>query len=274
MTPFKAWHGSKPDLSHLYEIGCCAFILIQDQHNPKIYAKSFECILIGYSANSKAYQLYRHDGIPKDLFPGCVIEDPSAAEMNLPLGTIPRPIPLTIPIAAAPVPMAPSATATTPGTTHAHLANPLEPVVPADPEPQQSTHAKVPSMLQALSKGIEYTPASACAIAESKDAAQRLHEQHTNLQSECCIATIQNCLSIAELPFMDSDDINILEEALAVSLASPLIVPDAPDDPLTLKATLESPFSDKWTVSIQDELKSLQDMQVYKLVPPLAVPDG
>ncbi|KAF9496764.1 hypothetical protein BDN71DRAFT_1357223, partial [Pleurotus eryngii] len=30
MTPYKAWHGTKPNLSHLCKIGCLALVLIQD----------------------------------------------------------------------------------------------------------------------------------------------------------------------------------------------------------------------------------------------------
>lgn len=33
-------------------------MLIQNTHNPKIYARSIECVLIGYSASSKTYRVY------------------------------------------------------------------------------------------------------------------------------------------------------------------------------------------------------------------------
>ena len=61
LTPYEAWFGSKPNLSHLREIRCRAFVLIQDKHNLKIYAHSYECILIGYSQDSKAYRLYHRE---------------------------------------------------------------------------------------------------------------------------------------------------------------------------------------------------------------------
>jgi len=35
-TPYERWFSSKPDLSHLREIGCRAFVLIQNRHNPKV----------------------------------------------------------------------------------------------------------------------------------------------------------------------------------------------------------------------------------------------
>ncbi|OBZ65473.1 Retrovirus-related Pol polyprotein from transposon TNT 1-94, partial [Grifola frondosa] len=52
ITPLQAYSGSPPDLSHLREIGCKAFILIQNRHNPKIYERSTECVLIGVTPSS------------------------------------------------------------------------------------------------------------------------------------------------------------------------------------------------------------------------------
>jgi len=44
-------------LSHLCEIGCRAFALIQT-HNPKIFQRSTPCVLIGYAPHVKAYRLW------------------------------------------------------------------------------------------------------------------------------------------------------------------------------------------------------------------------
>ena len=40
------------------EIGCCAFVLILNRHNPKIYEQSLECVLIGYDSKSRLYRCY------------------------------------------------------------------------------------------------------------------------------------------------------------------------------------------------------------------------
>ena len=64
-TPFELWFNRKLSLSHLREIGCRAFALIQT-HNPKIYWRSNPCILIGYAPNSKAYHLW--DGVSGKVF--------------------------------------------------------------------------------------------------------------------------------------------------------------------------------------------------------------
>ena len=57
-TPFEKWHGREPDYSYMREIGCKAFVLIQNRHNPKIYERSIECVLVGYDTNSKSYRCY------------------------------------------------------------------------------------------------------------------------------------------------------------------------------------------------------------------------
>ena len=56
--PYEMYYGWKPDLSHLHEIGCKAFILIQSETWPKIYNRSLECILVGYLENSKSFRCW------------------------------------------------------------------------------------------------------------------------------------------------------------------------------------------------------------------------
>jgi hypothetical protein len=94
-TPYELWFSHVPSLSHLREIGCCAFALIQT-NNPNIYRRSMPCTLIGYAPHSKAYRLwdntssavfnYFHftfvehlDSQPIDLLPGTtLLLDPDA----------------------------------------------------------------------------------------------------------------------------------------------------------------------------------------------------
>jgi hypothetical protein len=57
-TPYEAYYNRPPDYSRLREIGCQAFVLILNRHNPKIYDRSLECVLIGYDLNAKTYRCY------------------------------------------------------------------------------------------------------------------------------------------------------------------------------------------------------------------------
>ena len=62
-------------------------------------------------------------------------------------------------------------------------------------------------------------------------------------------------------------------EAYTTELASPIINPYNPDKAIFHEA-INSPDTDKWTLGIQDELKSLWEMGVYKLIPCSDIPAG
>lgn len=56
--PFELWYKRVPNYMYIREIGCCAFVLTLDHHNPKLNACGIECILVGYGQNSKSYRCY------------------------------------------------------------------------------------------------------------------------------------------------------------------------------------------------------------------------
>jgi hypothetical protein len=58
LTPHKLWYNRKPNYSYIQEIGCKAFVLIQNRHNPKIYECLIKCILVGYNPKVKEYRCY------------------------------------------------------------------------------------------------------------------------------------------------------------------------------------------------------------------------
>ena len=57
-TPFKLWTGKRPTVTHLRPFGTKALVLDKSQQRGKFEPKSKECILIGYSEESKAYRLW------------------------------------------------------------------------------------------------------------------------------------------------------------------------------------------------------------------------
>ena len=58
ITPYEAWHGHKPSISHLRVFGCLAYALMPKQQRKKLDDKAVKCILVGYSSESKGYCLY------------------------------------------------------------------------------------------------------------------------------------------------------------------------------------------------------------------------
>lgn len=61
-TPYEAWKGIKPWVSHLKIFGCIVYTLLPSQERHKLDEKSLKCIFIGYCAQSKAYRLYNPVG--------------------------------------------------------------------------------------------------------------------------------------------------------------------------------------------------------------------
>lgn len=57
-TPFEAFYGFKPKVSHLRIFGCKAFAHIPKEDRRKLDAKAIKCIFIGYCTDQKAYKMY------------------------------------------------------------------------------------------------------------------------------------------------------------------------------------------------------------------------
>ena len=58
MTPYEAWHGTKPSIAHLRVFGCLAYAFMSQQHRKKLDDKAVKYIFVGYSSESKGYRLY------------------------------------------------------------------------------------------------------------------------------------------------------------------------------------------------------------------------
>ncbi|KAK9907798.1 hypothetical protein M0R45_000739 [Rubus argutus] len=57
VTPEEAWSGIKPAVDHFRVFGCMAHVHIPDNKRVKLDDKSFKCVLLGMSEESKAYRL-------------------------------------------------------------------------------------------------------------------------------------------------------------------------------------------------------------------------
>jgi hypothetical protein len=58
MTPFEAWHGYKPDVSHLRRWGCIAYAHIPEELRKKLDHKGKRGILVGYDNPPGTYRIY------------------------------------------------------------------------------------------------------------------------------------------------------------------------------------------------------------------------
>ena len=58
MTPYEIWNGRNPNLSYFHIFGSVCYSLNDQKQHDKLDAKSDEGVLLGYSNNSRAYQVY------------------------------------------------------------------------------------------------------------------------------------------------------------------------------------------------------------------------
>ena len=57
MTPFEAWSGHKPDVTHLRIFGSKAWARIPTEKRKDLQPQIQECLFVGYSKDSKGYKL-------------------------------------------------------------------------------------------------------------------------------------------------------------------------------------------------------------------------
>lgn len=58
LTPYEVVLGNKPDVAHLREFGCDAYVLLPKRERSKIGPQSFKGQMVGYCEHSKAYRVY------------------------------------------------------------------------------------------------------------------------------------------------------------------------------------------------------------------------
>ncbi|KAA3469284.1 Integrase, catalytic core [Gossypium australe] len=57
-TPFEAWFGHKPSVSHLREFSCICYALVPAEKRSKLEKKSMSGIFVGYSSTKKRYRVF------------------------------------------------------------------------------------------------------------------------------------------------------------------------------------------------------------------------
>jgi len=56
--PERLWTGNKPSVKHLKVYGCLAYAYDYKQSKHKLESRGRECILVGYSSQTKGYRLW------------------------------------------------------------------------------------------------------------------------------------------------------------------------------------------------------------------------
>ncbi|KAF7342817.1 Retrovirus-related Pol polyprotein from transposon TNT 1-94 [Mycena sanguinolenta] len=245
-TPYEAWYGDKPNLSNLREIGCQAFALIQNKHNPKIFDRSIECKLIGYSHTSKAYICYdklsrrvitsyhvefieSHESVPRPLMPGRVVNQDREEKTRS-----------TVEIESD-------------DDDDDAKEEPIAEEQPVDDPPdlpRRSGRTPGETAAERNRRAVEESKAAGERIRANRQAKRQERAPNGN-DAYCLIDDI-----VLKALLSDVSQINI----------------ECPNDPQSVAEAFASPQADEWRSAISDELKSIKDMNVYKLVPRTNVP--
>ena len=313
-TPYELWFGHKPSLSHLREIGCRAFSLIQT-HNPKIFQRSTPCVLIGYAPCAKVYRLWdvttgkvfnsfhvtfvKHlQSQPTDLLPGTTVNlNPDAPPT---WAALPLPTPLHNPSASTttsnPVPVLPTFPPVTPtpnnvstnnvnsnntvnnnnaNNNNASSNNTITNNNTNNNNAVPNNNNTVPSNNNVPSNTIHTDNAPP----PLRHSARLLARQANNTEN------LHTTFLSEYIPFLDThDDILPLDftpsdfesiDTFISSLSDGSAEPDFDtNDDPLWVAAMRSPEREYWIAGACNELRSLADLQVFTLIPRSDVPHG
>ncbi len=237
MTPYEVWYGKKPDMSHMREIGCKAFVLIQNKHNPKIYDKSLECVLIGYASNAKAYLCY-HKASHKVITSFHVRFKESWQESARPLQ---------------------------PGR-----------IVNDDDIPPEAPEKKEHIWTDDSSDEDEETPEPAKQNAGNAAPPRRSKQVPGPSGDERVRQAVESSKESGQAKARERAEKKAAREkeranAFEAGLEEEGFNPNSPDEP-TIQEVLDGNERNKWLAAIHDELKSIKNMGVYEAIPRSSVP--
>src|SRR5882762_2116861 len=299
ITPFEAYHRHRPDISHLREIGCCAFVLILNKHNPKIFQHLEEHILIGYGKDSKTYRCY-HRASHKVIESYHVVFIESKDECEVPFrpgvtqgldeeSIQPQPLqPVDVTVQA----LTPTPTIT-PNPIPSVSLTP-SPTVPASSGMNKSRRSSRLPKLSARSahaSGVDHISAVQRATAESIASKMRLDaEKQTSRHSRTMSQEEPTHNSVpsaspayppdlhdhAEIAYKAAEELSeaqtadILEQIYADGFEWGLstdVDVTSPEEPCSFSEAMASPEAPKWLAACNEELDSIADLGVFRLVP-------
>jgi Reverse transcriptase (RNA-dependent DNA polymerase)/GAG-pre-integrase domain/gag-polypeptide of LTR copia-type len=322
ITPFEKWFDRKPDYSYMREIGCKAFVLIQNKHNPKVYERSLECILIGYEPNAKSYRCYHRP--TRQVISSYHVRfleshEGHSPQSNLPQSNPPQSLnPLTMPNVPETAirdddddiidtekrssgTIDPSMTDVNKDITdiiEAPDTNQTDEVIDAQPLnastqilPRRSSRVSTKTVDK--SEGIVQSTRLKNAIQQSKESAQRLAAERLERQTNNSTHSRYNppppndnnlvndlCNELGNLRLNDNTIPPPEIEQIDRTLAAIADIPQTDldnfdlDEPNSWNEAKASSYSEQWETGYKEELQSLKDMGVYKLIHRSQVPIG
>ena len=304
-TPYEAWRGDKPDLSHLRVFGCRAYMHVDKTKRSKLQPRSVPVVFVGYAAEAKAWLVYDpvsgkkthvsrdvtfHESVPGGTLLSPAVRPAEAAE------TSPAVRPAEAAEKTTAVRAAEPAVSNSSGSSGATRA--AEPVgtgrlsmikvsLDTDTESEDGDDnapgAAAPSGQQSVSQSAVTSPAAterpAMASADSARSSPRTanHAPTVNLppgvQHEDQFVKPHKQLSKTEralrqlAPHNTPGRTERTHEQHRALYALAVVVAESVGEPRTYREAVRSPHRAKWERAMQEELDSIKDNDTFSLVP-------
>ena len=282
----------------MWEIGCKVFVLIQNKHNPKIYERSLECVLIGYDNDSKTYRCYHREtkrgfsSYHVQFLESCDGHSPTSPEIPTEATTLesivssatPTPIFFDEDEEEMLPPINPPHSDLLPQTETPNIipkTNDVPPIVLAPPEENIPRHSnriaekpQNPGPLR-LEKAIQESSNAAARIketrAEWKKTLQDLREEDARnapqVVEDVAVKELHQAFGTLNLREGEAEQIDQVLCAISEMTKIDPSTLEFEDEPKTWEEAQQSADAKHWEEGDRDELKSLKDIGVYKLIP-------
>jgi hypothetical protein len=285
-TPHERWTEEKPDLSHMREIGCRAFVLkLPKAKNPKIFNRSVECVMIGYSPSLRGtYHCYERktgrvhvtrnvefiesqDEVPR------LLKTPKSAKSTL--GAIDGVVDdadVQRPLAAVHPPSDTDEFASeNEEEDETGPAHETEEEAERAPEPAHNVGRPVRTRKVRGDDGAFPDARKDAAVVDARAAETRAKERRIEAKSRRATVEAVNddeppSAAVEEEPAPRPNAEEYEYWAFSATASD--------DEPKTWKQAQNSPFSEEWRAAYQAELDSIKLHGVYELVPPESIPAG
>jgi hypothetical protein len=254
-TPYEAWCGKRPAISHMRIFGCLAFAHIRKEERKKLDPKAKACIFVGYSPDSSTYRLWdMEEGKlieSQDVYfvenqlgikaRGVTAESASDASATSTTSILPR---LNIPI---------NDSLHTDGSAGVTIPNDLPPLIPP---PSNSIPPAKPSGLSTSEPRV--ISHSQLSTGDSRVIAQPrpLSREEKSLQDSLRSGPKYHAPStIANFALMVHANVSHSTNGSVES------------DPMTYRAAISSPQGQLWRTAMDSEMASLHKAGTFTLVP-------
>lgn len=293
-TPYELWFGREPSYEHMCEIGCRAFVFIQT-HNPKVKPRSIECILIGYGLNSKTYRCWDH--VNKKVYQSYHVKFierheasrlPTDATHTAPTDRIEPPIPTLEELDES--------ASLTPQSSDDDLSHEMESEIQIPYADQQGQLTQGGDDIQPMQPipGLRRStrtrhPTEKTAQEENRSASRLEKIMEDVRESEARVkqaraerraqqAPDNTATDNEQAPVPTNGDVDIDQDPILAAISQPSDLEPLPidiaEEPRTWKEAQEGPDAKRWKEAYRDEIQSLQEMKVYRLIPRSEVPRG